>query len=49
MKATSGMVNGERRDVFKNPKTDSGTKTAKGLLRVELENDRYVLYQQQMV
>lgn len=48
MKATSGVVNGERRDVFKNPKTDSGTKTsAKGLLRVELENDRYVLYQQQ--
>lgn len=48
MKATSGVVNGERRDIFKDPKTDSGTKkSAKGLLRVEEENGRYVLYDQQ--
>jgi nicotinamide phosphoribosyltransferase len=38
VKATSGIVNGERRDIFKSPKTDSGDKkSAKGLLRVERE------------
>ena len=48
MKATSGVVNGQRRDIFKDPKTDSGTKkSAKGLLRVEKEGDHYVLYDQQ--
>lgn len=48
MKATSGIVNGERRDIFKSPKTDSGTKkSAKGLLRVEEENGMYKLYDQQ--
>ena len=50
MKATSGVVNGQRRDIFKDPKTDSGTKkSAKGLLRVENEQGRYVLYDQQTV
>lgn len=48
MKATSGIVNGERRDIFKDPKTDSGTKkSAKGLLRIEREGDNFVLYDQQ--
>jgi len=48
MKATSGVVNGERRDIFKDPITDAGTKkSAKGLLRVECEGGRYVLYDQQ--
>jgi nicotinamide phosphoribosyltransferase len=48
MKATSGIVNGERRDIFKDPKTDSGTKkSAKGLLRVESENGSLVLHDQQ--
>jgi nicotinamide phosphoribosyltransferase len=48
MKATSGIVNGERRNIFKSPKTDSGTKTsAQGLLRVEKEDGHYVLYQNQ--
>lgn len=48
MKATSGVVNGERRDIFKDPKTDNGIKkSAKGLLRVEKEGNRYVLYDQQ--
>jgi nicotinamide phosphoribosyltransferase len=48
MKATSGIVKDERRSIFKNPKTDSGTKkSAKGLLRVEKEGDHYVLYQNQ--
>ncbi len=48
MKATSGVVSGERRDIFKDPKTDNGIKkSAKGLLRVEEENGSYVLYDQQ--
>ena len=48
MKATSGVVNGQRRDIFKDPKTDNGTKkSAKGLLRVERENGRLILHDQQ--
>lgn len=48
MKATSGVVNGKRRDIFKAPKTDDGGKhSARGLLRVERENGKYVLYDQQ--
>ena len=48
MKATSGVVNGERRDIFKDPKTDDGVKkSAKGLLRVEEEGGTYVLYDRQ--
>jgi len=48
MKATSGIVNGERRDIFKDPKTDNGTKkSAKGLLRIELVNGEYTLFDQQ--
>ena len=36
MKATYGEVNGEGRAIFKNPKTDDGTKvSAKGLIRLE--------------
>jgi nicotinamide phosphoribosyltransferase len=36
MKATSVVVKGERRAIFKDPKTDSGTKkSAKGLLYVD--------------
>lgn len=35
MKATAGIVNGEFREIFKNPKTDTGTKkSAKGYLAV---------------
>jgi nicotinamide phosphoribosyltransferase len=48
MKATSGVVKGQRRDIFKDPKTDSGIKkSAKGLLRVVEENGVYKLYDQQ--
>ncbi len=48
MKATAGSVNGELREIFKDPVTDSGVKkSAKGLLRVELEEGNYVLYDQQ--
>lgn len=50
MKATYGVVNGEGRELFKDPITDSGTKkSAKGLLRVEKEGDNFVLYDQQTV
>lgn len=48
VKATSGVVNGIRRAVAKDPKTDSGTKkSAVGLLRVEKEGDDFVLYDNQ--
>jgi nicotinamide phosphoribosyltransferase len=48
MKATYGEVDGEGREIFKDPATDSGTKkSARGLLRVEEENGEYVLYDQQ--
>lgn len=48
MKATAGSVNGELREIFKDPATDNGTKkSAKGLLRVEREGNDYVLYDQQ--
>lgn len=48
MKATYGEVNGEGREIFKDPITDSGTKkSAKGLLRVEKEDGEFVLYDQQ--
>ncbi|WP_343303532.1 nicotinate phosphoribosyltransferase [Chitinophaga niabensis] len=39
MKATYGEVNGEGRDIFKDPKTDDGTKkSAKGLMQVYRDN-----------
>lgn len=48
MKATAGEVKGELREIFKDPKTDKGTKkSAKGLLRVEKEGNDFVLYDQQ--
>ena len=48
VKATFGVVDGEDRVLFKAPKTDSGTKTsARGLLRVEQEGDRFVLHEMQ--
>jgi nicotinamide phosphoribosyltransferase len=48
MKATHGVVNGESRNIFKDPKTDSGIKkSAKGLLRVEKEGNSFVLYDEQ--
>jgi len=46
-KATAGIVNGEFREMFKDPITDSGTKkSAKGLLRVDRINNEYVLKDQ---
>lgn len=48
MKATYAEVNNEPRELFKDPATDSGTKkSAKGLLRVDLEDGRYKLSDQQ--
>lgn len=49
MKSTSGVVDGVRRTIFKDPKTDNGVKkSAKGLLRVELDkNGEYVLFDDQ--
>lgn len=45
MKATYGEVNGEGRAIFKDPITDDGTKkSAKGLMKIELENNTYKLY-----
>jgi nicotinamide phosphoribosyltransferase len=48
MKATWGVVDGEPRDIFKDPKTDDGTKkSAKGLLHVyKDEEGRYRLKDQ---
>lgn len=48
MKATYAEVNGEGSELFKDPITDNGTKkSAKGLLRVEFEDGKFVLYDQQ--
>lgn len=47
MKATYGEVNGEGREIFKDPITDDGTKkSAKGLMKVTLENGAYKLQDQ---
>lgn len=47
MKATYGEVNGEGRAIFKDPITDDGTKkSAKGLMKIELENGIYRLIDQ---
>jgi nicotinamide phosphoribosyltransferase len=45
MKATYVVVDGEGREIFKNPITDDGTKkSATGLLNVQKENNQFVLY-----
>lgn len=45
MKATYVEVNGEGREIFKDPVTDDGTKrSATGLLCVKNENGKYILY-----
>ena len=47
MKATSVVVDGERREIFKDPITDDGIKkSAKGLVNVVLENGEYTLIDQ---
>lgn len=48
MKATAGWVNGELRELSKDPATDTGTKkSAVGLLRVERVDGSYVLFDRQ--
>lgn len=48
VKATFGRVNGVDRPLFKQPKTDSGTKhSARGLLRVEKVSSDFVLHDMQ--
>lgn len=48
IKATYGRVNGEERELFKSPATDDGLKkSAHGLLRVEKEGGKFVLYDRQ--
>lgn len=48
MKATWGQVNGEARQIFKDPLTDKGEKkSAKGLIRVERSDDGFSLFDQQ--
>lgn len=45
MKATYVVVDGEGREIFKNPITDDGTKkSATGLLQVKKENGKFVLH-----
>lgn len=47
MKATYGEVNGVGREIFKDPKTDDGTKkSAKGLMKLIIENGSYQLIDQ---
>jgi nicotinamide phosphoribosyltransferase len=44
MKATYGEVEGEGREIFKDPKTDNGMKkSARGLLAINKVNNKYVL------
>ncbi|HET8685214.1 MAG TPA: nicotinate phosphoribosyltransferase [Methanosarcina sp.] len=48
MKGTWCVIDGEALDIYKDPATDSGVKkSAKGLLRIEKENGRFVQYDQQ--
>ena len=48
MKATWVSCNGESIAIYKDPKTDNGTKkSAKGILRVIKEGDEYTLLQEQ--
>jgi len=50
IKATNGIVDGNSIAIFKDPKTDTGDKkSAKGLMRVELENSKYVMYDEQTI
>lgn len=47
MKATSVVVNGERREIFKDPITDDGIKkSAKGLVRIDIKDETYILQDQ---
>lgn len=47
VKSTWALKDGKPVDVCKDPKTDSKKKSLKGLIRVELEDGKYVAYDQQ--
>lgn len=47
VKATYCVINGNPVDIFKKPKTDSTKNSKKGLLRVELIDGEYIIYDQQ--
>lgn len=48
VKATAAVVDGELKALFKNPATDDGTKkSARGLMRVELIDGEYVMFDRQ--
>lgn len=48
VKCTAVAINGELKPIFKKPKTDDGTKNSlRGLIRVELEDGKYVAYDNQ--
>ena len=48
IKATWAQINGQPLNLYKDPKTDNGIKkSACGLLRIEFENDNFVLYDHQ--
>lgn len=47
VKATNMIKNGRSIPIFKDPKTDSKKKSAKGLLRVEHEDRKFVMYDEQ--
>ena len=48
MKAIYAQVGDESVEIYKDPATDSGTKkSARGLLRVEQEGNKFVLYERQ--
>lgn len=47
VKATACVINGELKEIFKQPKTDDGTKNSlKGLIKVELTDNTYVAIDQ---
>lgn len=49
MKATWCQINGEPRDIFKNPKTDNGTKKSlKGLIEVIQDSNGYMFARDQV-
>ena len=49
MKATYCEIDGKGIEIYKEPKTDLGKKSAKGLLRVENINGEYVMLDQQSI
>lgn len=48
VKSTAGMINGEKKEIFKDPITDDGIKkSAKGFVKITMEGGKYKLNDQQ--